>query len=605
MKAMPKLRRFALLWVCTAAFCAAPPLVIRNARVFDGTRTLPRASVVVVDGRIAAIGELVESPAGAREIDGTGKTLLPGLIDAHVHVVALDNLRQALALGVTTELDMFTTVTMAADVRRQQAEGKLLDAADLFSSGTLATASGGHGTEYGFKIPTINGPEEAQAFVDARIAEGSDYIKIIYDDLRAYGGHTPTISRETLSALIAAAHKRHKLAIVHIGDLESARQAVEAGADGLAHVFIDRRPDAGFAKFVADHHAFVIPTLSVLRSACGVSNASLAQDARIAPYVVPADLGNLAITFPRKTGLEQACAQSEAVRQLKAAHVPLLAGTDPPNFGTAHGASLHGELQLLVEAGLTPEEALAAATSAPAAAFRLDDRGRIATGKRADLVLVNGDPTRDILATRDIVAVWKLGVEVDRGARRALVAQQNAEAGKLRSAPPPQGSESGLISDFEEEKPAAKFGAGWMASTDAMRGGKSTVEFRVVQEGAQNGRGSLLVTGEIRPGFAYPWAGVMFSPGLGPMAPANLSRWKQITFWARGDGREYRIMVFARRLGYQPAMQAFTAGPEWRRFSFPFSKFGGTDGSDIMSIIIAAGPPEGPFSLKLDDLRLE
>ena len=79
------------------------------------------------------------------------------------------------------------------------------------------------------------------------------------------------------------------------------------------------------------------------------------------------------------------------------------AGTDAPNSGTAHGASLHGELQLLVEAGLTPTEALAAATSAPAAAFHLTDRGRIAPGLRADLVLVEGDPTADILQTRAIV----------------------------------------------------------------------------------------------------------------------------------------------------------------------------------------------------------
>lgn len=105
-----------------------------------------------------------------------------------------------------------------------------------------------------------------------------------------------------------------------------------------------------------------------------------------------------------------------AIPPLSAAHVPILAGTDAGNPGTAPGASLHGELEYLVEAGLTPQQALVAATSAPATAFHLADRGRIAPGLRADLLLVNGDPTADIKATRDILAIWKTAASVDRQA---------------------------------------------------------------------------------------------------------------------------------------------------------------------------------------------
>jgi imidazolonepropionase-like amidohydrolase len=105
-----------------------------------------------------------------------------------------------------------------------------------------------------------------------------------------------------------------------------------------------------------------------------------------------------------------------AIRPLSEAHVPILAGTDFGNPGTAPGVSLHGELEYLVEAGLTSTEALAAATSASAKAFRLADRGRILRGLRADLLLVRGDPTTDILTTRDILSVWKAGVLVDRSA---------------------------------------------------------------------------------------------------------------------------------------------------------------------------------------------
>jgi imidazolonepropionase-like amidohydrolase len=106
------------------------------------------------------------------------------------------------------------------------------------------------------------------------------------------------------------------------------------------------------------------------------------------------------------------------VARLRQAQVPVLAGSDAPNPGTAHGISLHRELELLVRAGLSPLEALRAATSTPARAFHLSDRGRIAVGLRADLVLVDGDPTTDILATRAIRTVWKLGRAVDREAYR-------------------------------------------------------------------------------------------------------------------------------------------------------------------------------------------
>jgi Amidohydrolase family len=149
---------------------------------------------------------------------------------------------------------------------------------------------------------------------------------------------------------------------------------------------------------------------------------------------------------------------------VRPAHVPLLAGTDAPNPGTTHGASLHRELELLVKAGLTPVEALAAATSVPAKQFGLGDRGTIAPGKRADLVLVDGDPTADIRATRKIAGVWKLGLAVDRDAYRAELEKQRAEAN--RSAGVPRGAKPGLVSDFEDGRPSARFGAGWQVSTD-------------------------------------------------------------------------------------------------------------------------------------------
>jgi imidazolonepropionase-like amidohydrolase len=346
--------------------------------------------------------------------------LLPGLIDAHTHIQSADQLRQALMFGVTTELDMFSAHALAAHLRNEQAAGAASHRADLLSAGTLVTAPGGHGTEYGMVIPTLEGPGEAQAFVDARLAEGSDYIKIVYDHLRP---SAKTLTRESLAAVVAAAHARGKLAVVHIGTVEDARDAFASGADGLAHLSLDRPMDEAVVRLAARRRAFVVPTLSVLESVTGVAGgAALAETPEMARVLASGSVDYLKRAFPVRPGSRLSYAHAaESVRRLKAAGVPILAGTDAPNPGTVHGASLHREMELLVRAGLRPVEALAAATSIPAARFGLKDRGVVAAGKRADLLLVQGDPTRDIRATRRIVGIWKEGVAVDRDAYAAEI----------------------------------------------------------------------------------------------------------------------------------------------------------------------------------------
>jgi imidazolonepropionase-like amidohydrolase len=249
---------------------------------------------------------------------------------------------------------------------------------------------------------------------DARIAEGSDYVKIIYDDLSSLGKKVPMLDKPTLRTLVTAANARAKLAVVHVLSEWQARDAIEAGADGLAHLFTGASVSPEFAQLAATHLVFVVPTLTVLYGDCGRSIAKqVATDTLLRPFIRPSMRGRAAMTFPARAGAS--CAGTdEAVRQLARAGVPLLAGTDAPAPCATYGASMHGELALLVGAGLTRVQALAGATSNAARAFKLDDRGRVSRGMRADLVLVDGDPTRDILATRRIVGVWKKGVSVER-----------------------------------------------------------------------------------------------------------------------------------------------------------------------------------------------
>ena len=584
---------------------AARALVIKDVRLFDGVKLIPRATVVVAGGKVQAVGASVKLPPDADVVDGRGKTLLPGLIDAHVHLWNPDILRQTPVFGVTAMVDMFTSVKFMQATKKAQEGAGPHPGAFIVSPMTLVTAPGGHGTEYGLKIPTLESAAQAQAFVDARIAEGSDFIKIIYDDGHAYKYQLPTLSREELAAVIKAAHARKKIAVVHAGGLRMCIEALEAGADGLAHLNFDNAFEPDFGRLAAGKKAFVIPTLSVVASMNGSPDAAgVAKDEHLAPYLKEDDLVSLRKTVPLKTEPGAYAAAEKVLRQLRDAGVPILAGTDTPNPGTAYGAALHGELDLLVRAGMTPVEALRGATSVPAAVFGMKGRGRIEPGSIADLVLVEGDPTRDIKATRAIAAVWKDGVKVDRQAYLKDVEKDRQARAQQKTVSPPAGLGEGLISDFEGDTITANFGSGWMVSTDSFMGGKSKAEMSLADDGAEGSRRSLLIKGTIAEAGTIRWAGAMFSPGTSVMVPTNLSSKKGLSFWAKGQGQAFAVMLYSQSSGFIPRVQTFKAGPEWKAYEFPFERFG-LEGYDIMAIFIGASNTPGDFSLYVDNVKLK
>ena len=404
-----------MLALSAAQSTAQRPIVIRDVRVFDGERTTEHRSVLVDSGRIIRVGNADMPTPGAVEIDGRNRTLLPGFIDSHVHVAdsVASALHQALVFGVTTVLDMFSAGARLERIK----QFRLADTpglADVRSAGVGATVPGGHPTQMGGPpFPTLRNAADAPAFVDARIVEGSDYIKIIREDSGA--GRLPTLDSATIAVIVREAHAKGKLVVAHAGSERAARMVLGAGVDGLVHMFIADTVSSDFGAFVSAHRAFVIPTLVTFASACGRLEApALAADTSITPYLSARWRTSLTMTasWPSRP---PACAGTDAgIRQLVAARVPILAGTDAPIPGTTYGASLHAELELLVRVGVPPEAALRAATLESARAFRLDDRGAIRSGLRADLVLVDGDPTRDIFATRRIVGVWKRGIRVER-----------------------------------------------------------------------------------------------------------------------------------------------------------------------------------------------
>ncbi|MEN1941436.1 CIA30 family protein [Luteimonas sp. MJ174] len=567
---------------------------ISGVRVFDGERVLPGANVIVRDGRIEAVGADTAIPEGIDIVDGAGRTLLPGLIDAHTHSWG-DAQRDALRFGVTTELDMFGDWNRIPALRAQRESLGETGQADLWTAGATVTTEGGHGTQFGIAVPTLAAGGDAAAFVAARVAEGSDYIKLIDEDFSTHSDtqRLPTITPAQVADAIAAAQTHGRLAVVHAASQADALHAVDSGADGLVHVFHDVAASPRFVVAAKDAGSFVVPTLSVIAGFSGDgSGAALASDARLAPWAGVDQRATLESTFPgapRPQALDNAL---RSVAALNAAGVDILAGTDAGNPGTAHGISMHGELALLVRAGLSSVEALAAATALPARRFGLGDRGRIVAGMRADLLLVEGDPTTDIQATRAIVGVWKNGYAVDRP--RVEV-----------TATAPVIADGALVADFEDGGTGVRFGHGWQVTTDAMAGGKSVATQAWVAAGAGGSRGALRVSGQIRPGFAFPWAGTMFHPGAQPMQPVDASARSELVFQARGDGRSYQAMLFSGpSMQGMPAMQSFTAGPEWQEVRIPLSAFAGADMATLRAVAITAGMPEGAFELDIDRVEL-
>ena len=565
---------------------------IRDVRVFDGENVIDTATVVVREGRIAAVARDAAVPEGMPVIDGAGKTLLPGFIDAHVHAFGTAQ-RDMPRFGVTTGLDMHGTPERLAALRTQRTALDNTGQADLWAAGVAITAPGGHGTQYGFAVPTVDADADIDAFIAARIGEGADFIKLIVEDLSVYdAGHPiPTLNAEQIARTIAAAHAHGKLAVAHVSTLRDARRVIDAGADGLAHVFIDVIADEDFIAAARERDAFVVPTLTVVAAMSGPGDLPApGDDPHLRPMLTAEQRGTLQARFPG-SHTQRLVRALETVRRLHAAGITVLAGTDAPNPGTAHGLSLHAELELLTRAGLSPREALAAATAWPARRFGLADRGRIAPDLRADLVLVEGDPTIDITATRAIVAVWKNGHRIERVAAAASAAAESAP-------------DDILVSDFDAGVIAARFGS-WHGTTDQIAGGASVAQHRWIEGGANGSRGALEVTGEVRAGFAYPWAGVIFFPASQPMQPMDLSTRTELVFHVRGDGRRYAAMLFSGPSAQAlPSIVAFESSEEWREVRLPLSAFSGGDASQVRGIAFTSGEPVGTFAFQLDGVEL-
>ncbi|UOZ04879.1 amidohydrolase family protein [Amycolatopsis sp. WQ 127309] len=315
-------------------------------------------------------------------VDGAGQVLLPGLIDSHVHtVLGRPDLQNLATWGVTTGMDMAAWPdSFVAEMRRQPG------VAQIFSATTPAVGPGGnHAKMPGFPAEGIvTTPREAHAFVERRVADGADYIKIVTEAAPPEG-----MDQATVNAIVAAAHEHDLLVVAHSITTGAFHVAVEAGVDISTHAPLDAVLDDETVRRMRDFGMVCSPTLTMMRGVADLRGAA-----------------GLKYEYARDT-----------VTKFHEAGIRLLVGTDANSapgapFGPEHGESMHDELGLMVEAGLTPVEVLRGATTLTARTFGLDDRGVIEPGKRADLLLIDGDPTQDISATRAITGVWIAGERI-------------------------------------------------------------------------------------------------------------------------------------------------------------------------------------------------
>ncbi|KIN07156.1 hypothetical protein OIDMADRAFT_150433 [Oidiodendron maius Zn] len=414
----------------------APSTLITNARIFDGENIIAEGGFILFEkGLIKEIGTVESSVTLTADItiDASGHTILPGLIDAHVHIhEGSIELAQALKFGVTTVLDLFNEPENIAKLKRESS--KRPDIADIKSACYAATIKDGwprpvilatmedkeavrfpnlgtRGAEYSGSLALVEHVTDKLEF---------SYIKLMHESGACLlGNPLPLPSHELQSALVQAAHKHGLITIAHALSQKDTLAILAAGTDGLAHSFCDEAPRDELLAAYRKYNSFLVPTLVISATLTGAEKPSTERFVRH-PFVGKFLDSRMKTCYCGRIMMGKEGCKSEysyqIVRMLNEGGIDIVAGTDAATGleGTAIGLSLHQELSLYVErCGMTPLQALRSATSTTARRFSFEDRGRLVKGMRADVLMVKGDPTKDISRTLEIGGIWRGGVALD------------------------------------------------------------------------------------------------------------------------------------------------------------------------------------------------
>jgi imidazolonepropionase-like amidohydrolase len=430
---------------------AAPAVAYQGARLILGDLRTPieRGTILVQDGRITAIGpdDAVKSPAGASRVDLDGKTVMPAMVNAHVHIGyegytswgaanhtpenVLDHLQREAFYGVGVTQSVGSSPTdQSLQIQRDQQAGKLPPASRFFFMPGFAPPGGGPdavlrvATTALHVINEVANAQEARAAVQAVAAKNIRQLKIWVDDRR---GTYPKMTPEVYGAIIDEAHTRGMLVNAHATTLPDQKAVVRAGADVLVHVVQGEKVDEELLALVREKKPYWATVIGLgdrtevcERDPFFEESLPAKVIAAIRETMEPRPLAaSCGPPSPNAARREEILANN--LQQMIAAGARLVLGTDTGiHAGHTFGTGEHHELARWVQLGVSPAAVIVAATSRPAELLGIADVGTLAVGKSADFVVLDANPLDDIRNTRKIARVYLRGQLFDRDAMRAM-----------------------------------------------------------------------------------------------------------------------------------------------------------------------------------------